>query len=518
MPAECAPAQERSNRSTSRFWTLALPSLSDALFIMLMVLLFIGGMGWSTLLGDGDTATHIRNGDLMLATQSVPVRDPYSFTVPGTQWYAWEWLADILFAWAHRIAGLQAVVLVSGLVICLSMTLLFRHLIWRGAGLPAALFVTILAAGALRIHFLARPHIFTTLFAVLTFWMLDRDWSRPSRSVWWLVPLAVLWVNLHGGFVVLIVSLGLYTLAALLLRDGIRAWRYGLLAAVCSVATLANPYGWSLHLHIWQYLRSDWLLNFVGEFHSPSFRNEETFKFEVLLFLGLAILVPLIRRRRYQEALLIVFWGHAALTSIRHITIFAIAAAAPIAHQLGLLWDHWTLGSARDSIKGALRGLASDLLKPASRTSLWAPAFVLLTVIFGWGQWPVDFPGSIFPTGLVARNASRITGPGNENVRLLSSDLWGGYLNYKLYPGRHVFIDGRSDYFGPKILDEYFRLRAASDDWPQLADRYRFAYALLPRDWPLASAMKRSPDWMLRDQDQRGYLFERLRLGALDSK
>ena len=48
-----------------------------------------------------------------------------------------------------------------------------------------------------------------------------------------------------------------------------------------------------------------------------------------------------------------------------------------------------------------------------------------------------------------------LDGPGHENARILNADLWGGYLIYKLDPSRHLFIDGRSDYFGPKVVKDY---------------------------------------------------------------
>ncbi|HYM06641.1 MAG TPA: hypothetical protein VEU11_08790 [Terriglobales bacterium] len=507
MPPVSATAPERARQP--RRWSV-LPSLSDILFVSLMWLMFVTGVGWITLLGDGDTGMHIRTGELILTTHQAPVRDPYAFTAPDKPWYAWEWLADVAFGEAHRLAGLKGVVLLSGIIICLAITIVFRHMIWRGEGTHIALLMSLVLADALRFHYLARPHIFTTLLAAVTFWMLDRDWEKPGRSVWLLVPIAVLWVNLHGGFLVLIVSLALFTAAAVLRREPDRAWRYGKLTAACAAATLINPYGWNLHVHIWEYLRSDWLVKSIDEFQSPAFRSEGMFKFELLLFAGFALLFHLIRTRRYHEALLIVFWAHAALISVRHVTIYAIAAAPPIAAFLQGAWERWTAASARSSIKGVVRDLVRDLQPKAARTSVWAAAFVVLVAISSWGgQWPKDFPSAAFPTAVVNRNASLLNGPGHENARILSQDYWGGYLIYKFYPNRHLFIDGRSDYFGPKVINDYTALRGARDNWEEVANRYKFQFALVPRDWALAGALKRSPEWTLLDKDERGFLFAR---------
>ena len=82
-----------------------------------------------------------------------------------------------------------------------------------------------------------------------------------------------------------------------------------------------------------------------------------------------------------------------------------------------------------------------------------------------WGvKWPVDFPAK-FPTELIARNTGVLNGAGRGSARILSPDAWGGYLDYKFYPNRRVFIDGRSDYYGLSILKEYISVRSGGDNW-----------------------------------------------------
>jgi hypothetical protein len=504
-----AGIRQTAHKQSARVRSWLLPSLSDVLFFVLLSILFMNGSGWSELLADSDTGWHIRTGEYVLRTHTVPVWDLFSYTDPGTHWYAWEWLADVLFAALHQAAGFKGVVLFSGAVICLTMTILFRHMMWRGVRLHVAVLLTIFVAETLRFHYLARPHIFTTLFAVIALWILDRDCLRPSRAVWMLVPLTILWTNVHGGFLILIVALGCFAVSAVLRREMRRFTRYAFLGVACSAATLVNPYGWQLHIHIWEYLRSDWLMRNIDEFQSPLFRQGSMLQFEILLFLGLLCTLELVRNRRYHEALLLVFWAHQALTSARHITIYAVVVAPAVAQQLSLLWDRWTQCSTRHSVKGVLRDLMYDMAPAARSTSVWVPVFLLLLACGVWNvTWPADFP-SKFPTELMSRNASLLSGPGRENVRMLSPDAWGGYLDYKFYPNRRVFIDGRSDYYGLSILKEYISVRAAGDNWQELAARYGWQFALIPPDWALSRALKQSPDWILRDQDKVALLFER---------
>ena len=139
-----------------------------------------GASGWISLLGDGDTGWHIRTGQYILEHRSVPTQDLFSFTRPGSPWFAWEWLTDAMYAVLFQIAGLKAMVLMAGLTIALYATLVLRYTLWRGANALVAAVTTMLAVGASSIHFLARPHLFTMLLLPVCLWMVEAD--RRART------------------------------------------------------------------------------------------------------------------------------------------------------------------------------------------------------------------------------------------------------------------------------------------------------------------------------------------------
>jgi len=105
---------------------LLIPSLSDCLFLAILLWVFAAGSGWSVLLADGDTGWHIRTGEYILDTRSVPVLDLFSFSKAGQPWFAWEWLSDVIFALLYRAWGLKGVVAFTGLVLSFSSALLYR--------------------------------------------------------------------------------------------------------------------------------------------------------------------------------------------------------------------------------------------------------------------------------------------------------------------------------------------------------------------------------------------------------
>jgi hypothetical protein len=149
-----------------------VPSLSDWVFCSILIWLFFGAAGAVALLADGDTGWHIRAGEYVLEHRDFPRQDLFSYSMRGEPWFAWEWLADVIFALSHQRAGLAGVVFLAGVLIAASAALLLRYSIWYGANVLLAIFAALLFASVSTIHWLARPHLFTWIFLLATIWLL----------------------------------------------------------------------------------------------------------------------------------------------------------------------------------------------------------------------------------------------------------------------------------------------------------------------------------------------------------
>jgi hypothetical protein len=495
----------------SRWARLLIPSLSDLFFLAVLVWLFMssGATGWKGLLADGDAGWHIRTGQYILAHHTVPQHDLYSFSKPGAPWYAWEWGSDVFYGLLEHFAGLKGVVLAAGVLIALFATTLIRRMVWRGVHIFVALVVALLSVGAASIHFLARPHVFTLLLLSVSVWMVEADRERPSRRIWWLVPLTAVWTNLHGGFLALIAVLGLAAagtaVEAWINRSGPRpALRYAAVGAACTAASLINPYGYRLHQHMITYLTSNWIRTVVQEFQSPSFRNENMMQFEALLLVGLIAAGALLGRRRVVEALWVLFFAHEALASTRHVPIFVTVAGPVIAAEIARWWKGWTAGAGRTSLAAIVNRMAEDSAAGFRRTSLWPLAVVCALVLINAPiPWPRDFPAEKFPVKLVHEHAFEIL-----HSRVLTTDQWADYLIYA-NPAQKVYIDGRSDFYGPKIGNEYLRLTNGGWDWDKILAKYNFNLALLPTELPIAQLLKLQPDWHVVEDDGQRILLVR---------
>ncbi|MGH9667252.1 MAG: hypothetical protein ACRD9L_22755, partial [Bryobacteraceae bacterium] len=454
-PLVSGPAGRRRLDSTlAGFWGRWLvPSLSDLFFVALLTWLFVAGQGWQELLADGDAGWHIRTGEYILQHHEVPRQDLFSYSKPVASWFAWEWLSDVLFALAFRAAALKGVVLLAGVVIACFATLLLQFLVWRGANVFSALAVGLLSVGAASLHFLARPHVFTMLLLVISLWLVAADRQSPGARVWWLVPLTILWTNLHGGFLVLILCLGLLAagcgIEGWLDRPGPRRWsafrRYAILAAATAASSLVNPYGYRLHIHVIEYLRSDWIRNVVQEFQAPTFRAENLRQFEILLFAGLITVAFLFARKQISDGLWILAFAHMALTSVRHVAMYVIVSAPLIANEV----TRWWAVAARNTTPRSTLRIFDDMareLRPAFRRTSVLPALMVAALMFAGKplRWPQDFPSLSFPVNIVNRHQAEIL-----QGRVFTEDQWGDYLLYRFYPHLRVFIDGRSDFYGP---------------------------------------------------------------------
>jgi hypothetical protein len=152
-----------------------------------------------------------------------------------------------------------------------------------------------------------------------------------------------------------------------------------------------------------------------------------------------------------------------------------------------------------------LNGLASDLAAGAQGTSTLPALCVLAFSLGGAGfAWPRDFPPAKFPVSLVSRNEAGIRGR-----RVFTSDQWGDYLIYRFYPAQTVFLDGRSDFYGPDTGRLYLRLIYGHPDWRDAFDRFGIRAVLAERTWPLASLLRQSDRWRIVDEQGPAVLFER---------
>ena len=482
------------------------PSMTDFFFLAIMAWSFLSSPnGWARFLLDGDVFMHTRLGQNMLETGAVATTDPASFAIPnGSPWYAFEWLAEILFATLAMHYGMGAIALLSGTLVGLSIALLYYDTLRRGGHPLLTTFLILIATNALNMNFHARPVLFTYFFVVVSMILLNRDRETPSWTIWLLPLMVIPWVNLHPGVAVLfpliaILGIGCGT------RQGFL--RYATLGVACAVATLVNPYGIGLHKHLAATLSSEWILNNALEYKSPEFRGEFMLCLAILFLLGLASAGLFAVQKKYPEALWIFFLGYSTLVSRRHGAIFLLVVTPMIAIQLSGLWRQYVSGKDKKSAAGILDSLWQGA---AFTPTIWLPTFALLIVIFN--PMPIDENPSaeFYPSAVVARNRDLV-----EQSRTFTTEQWADFLYYINYPKQRVFMDPRHDLYAAPLGDAYLEILQGTPSWKKLTERYGINLMLVKPGMTLVSLLNADPEWEKIDADKVAVLYRKRQASAM---
>jgi hypothetical protein len=497
------------------------------LFGALLLGLSCGAMG-RLLLRDAGTGWHIRDGQLMLQTHSITRVDPFSATMSGHAWYAWEWLYDIVIATIHHWMGLNGVVFFTAAIMAATFVLVFRFAMSRGGSLPIVLVMLVLSLGASAVHFLARPHVLSWLFTVIWFELLDsaQESRSGSRRVFFLPLLMLLWVNLHGGFVFGFALLAVYVVASVIeyftcpaqqLQTRSPLHRLGLVSLLSLLASFVNPYGHKLHLHIYHYLSDKFLMNQVSEFRSPDFHGAAQQLFVVLLLLTI-VAVASARRQPPARLLVILLAAYSGLYASRNLPVSSILLTLIVAPMLS---ETFAAGAGNAGIARWLRagisrvqsfGARMEKLELDFRGHVWLMIVLVLGVAacmnggrLGSTQLlNADFDDKRFPLEAVQAIIRR-----DIREPIFCPDQWGGYLIYKLYPRTKVLVDDRHDLYGDQFFEDYLKVIYLQPDWNKILDERHVDWILVQKNSSLGTMLELTSGWKLIHADSTAVLFHR---------
>jgi hypothetical protein len=527
-----------------------VPSVGEVFFAVLLSLLVFTGLS-VRLLGDAGIGWHIRTGQMILATHAIPHVDSFSSAMSGQPWFAWEWCYDLIVGWLESVAGLNGVVLFTGLVIALVFAWTFRLLLRRGTNVVVAVILVLLAASASMIHFLARPHVVSWLFTLVCFWILESSvgvFRIPGSSsgfeagrAWRLAGLPLCmgaWVNLHGGFLVGLVLIGIYWIDAVWqwcrlkedrFDDGLRKIPVGrrirnlTIAGILSgLATLANPYGFHLYVHIYRYLSDRFLMDHIDEFQSPNFHYVAQKCFAGLLLLTLVALA--VKKRgvgstRLSQALVVLFAVYSGLYASRNIPVSSLL--------LVLMIGPW-LSEGMEKLldrRAAVQGVASmrflqrmQAVELSLRGHLWPIATVVLAcwIAANGGKlgastlMDAHFDPKRFPVAAVDHLESDLEKK-NLPGPIVSPDSWGGYLIYRLYPQVRMVVDDRHDFYGDEFVKSYLKMVNAEPGWQDFLQQHAAQCVFAPRNSALASILAETSGWKAIYTDDVATVFVRTR-------
>lgn len=425
-----------------------------------------------------DSWWHLRCGQLIWESGSVPLRDTFSFSqAPGAHWPNHEWLAQVLMYGAYQLGGLPGLNLLGAAVACLTAIALTRAM---SGSMERRLILSMLVLPWYVAALSARPQIFTML-GISTALML-----LASGRLWLLPPLFLVWANLHGavalGGLLLLVACG-----CSIAFDRARLPRLLLVTAACGVATLCTPLGAELLLFPLHSVGRLKQLNLV-EWMAPGFRQWDHLYYWALLlaFTGLVIwrLPRLSRWNARQFAMSAAIFSLLASLSARNIPPFLLIAAVSASWLLPAtprLLGHLDYSRKNAATLAISIGVAAVLLFAAFRTPL------------GRLDWR--------PLSEGAMAALRVC-----PQPLFNTYNTGGYLLW-FTPERSVFVDSRQDPYPIDFLRDVCAVQR-SGDYRELFELHGIRSAFIEAHWPLANAL-RADGWRVNYQDARWLVVSR---------
>lgn len=490
-----------------RVSSLAAWLVPDVAFVASTVTLFYSVFlfpGYQKFFLDSDAGWHIRAGERMIAARTLPVTEPFSFTMQGAPWFAWEWGADVVIGTIHQKWGLSGVVFFYACAIAAGVWLWFR-LNWLVGGnfLLACVFSAPMIS-AMTLHWLARPHVLSWLFllgAMMFAEKLRREPRLTKLRISGVALFSCLWANIHGSFffgaaIALVYALGTF-LGRLIWQPAETPqakWQpYLKVALISAAATFLNPYGWNLHIHVFRYLTDSELLSRIGEFQSFNFHTAGAFQLTVVL--GLAALggVLAIVQKDLPVFFLSTLLIGAAIHSARGLPLVALLLLPVANGEITKSLHGWR--GLRQPVERAVAGFLDYSVRLRAIDAragglAWAPVLLILCGFLLRSPAiaaKTGFPAAEFPVAAASAVESL-----PRDARILSPDKFGGYLIYRFDGRRKVFFDGRSDLYGAEFLKQCGRLMQARPGWQKIMESFHFDDALLPNDYPLIPALEQT--------------------------
>ncbi|HSB74925.1 MAG TPA: hypothetical protein VLC12_04700, partial [Terriglobales bacterium] len=428
------------------------------------------------------------------------------YTHYGQPWIAHEWLSEVLFYLIFRVAGWAGLAVVFAGIIGGTFLLLYRQC----AGRPyVAGLVTALGAVATIPSWGVRPQMFSLLLAAIFLYLLGKaEHSHPAHLgfLWWMPPLLLLWVNLHGAFVLGPALIAL-TLAGWLAQAWLgleswqktwgRGWRLALVLGACLAVIPLNPNGLELYRYPFQTLQARTIVDYIVEWASPNFHSVNFKPFLGLLLLTWLVVAVSRKRPSTTQLLLLLAMTWAGLSAVRHIPIFVLVAVPILAAGLDELAArrHWFDGTQEKAPAPAK--LALNLALVLAVAGLAGARFYQAVNEQAAGE-AENFPKAA--TEFLLRE--HVPAP------IFNYYDWGGYFIAKLYPQYRVFIDGRTDLYG-KLMDTFSETASGKGDWRAALEHYQVQTVVVPPASGLAGLLRLDPGWKKAFEDKQAVVFVR---------
>lgn len=464
------------------------------LFLLIFLLSF-------RVITDSDFGWHIRVGEYIAKTRSIPKTDLFSFSQPDYPYVYHSWAAELFMYLAYKLGGLAGSTVLFAALTTASIYLLYQTMRkltpnYSPTFLLLATLITSSIAGG-------RTRAFGFFFITLLEFIFIKFISRDSKIIW-LTPLVLLvWVNFHGSFILGILIL--LILSALAFHKSSKQAKIMLMVSVLStLATLINPYStraWeqALRMSISSFtlrsINTDWI----------SLISEKTTGWIFAGFVAAFILLVFIKKlpvARIYKYLVIIFFLLSAASS--RFAIALVAFFIPFASQ--------TLEQFKKSLpRPAINSLPVKFSTFCVLVALiLSAALNLLEAKYAYSSFENY---SSFITQKAPPKVKFAAWPYSANhylnqnfpgLKVLNDANWGGFM-LLMSPHAKLFYYGAMDNFfadNRSFVFDYLEITYAGPSYQEKLEKYQIEAVFLPEVYPLIAALKQDSSWQVAYEDK----------------
>ena len=449
----------------------------------------------------------IRTGEWILEHHEVPKQDVFSYTMNGTEWINIKWGFEVLAAVVTKIAGPESVFIIQSLANCLLVFFLLKLSVFyfrkHGVDYPltnsnfifsGVITFVILMIGA-EYRMIGRPEMFSHLFTILFLVLLEKHRLSPSRLIYAIIPLQLLWANMHEAFGIGIVILAIYTVCAwterIFSKDKKQdAVQLSIISIAAIASVVINPNGIELltrPFNIMNQVYSNKYTTELLDFTAAEWWKKEAY---IGMFFSLVSIVTFLAIKKNERTkhtplqrfiakfnnpylITIIAFLYLGLTAYRNL-IFISLICFPVFHYSVFL------------------GLKRLYEKGKRIEKFSAPSLVILLILFYAAivsNKYYKFTNSRDRFGLEVLSINNPTGAADyiqknnlKNKVCFSDYLTSSYLLWKLQPEFKTYIDLRDlDVFPAAFFNEFLRDVNSAKDFYKLDSIRHFDYAVVFR-------------------------------------
>ena len=487
-------------------------------FILLSVLLFL------RLLFDADFGWHLMVGKYIVENLAIPQTDIFTFSAPDYVYVYHSWLSEVVLYLIYNFAGLWGVTLFYAVIgaailwIMLTTIQLQTRVSWIYYYLLLIISL-ILDATNLRIQLLS----FLGLSLV---YYIYRKWLIKGGNTLYYIPVIfIIWVNLHAGFLVGLLFLGLILIIEIfkICFTQVKSFEFwglteclpppklvGLMTVIglSILSSLINPYHFRAYHHAWLMGTNQFALTFNSDWY-PIVRADapETFIYTALLFTALILILSIKHKLDLREKLLIAIFFLLSLKNRR----FVVPLLVVLMPSFPLVFSN-----LRTNFVLLLKPIwpINKLLIPILILVIFTPALIWIPRLV------VAYQNQAAYTDQIQKFSTQVFYPYHaveylkQNPipeRILNDFNWGGYLVWQI-PGIKTFIDGRMDNFiinGESFAKQYLTIVNLMPGWEDLMEKYQFDTVFLATHHPIVAVLRILPEWKLVYEDDIAVIFQK---------